>query len=427
MRTEFPAMQTSLERPPRSPDREKRSRKRPAALATRGFFFVRPRSERTSSLQFVATYFGRYSSNADEPGFTHCPDGCWPRRICAAHPFLPISRCVRTTSGSSAGRSRRSRWTRRRTLGSESFARSQLRSPRRRAIRTWEPAVTIYLPLEIVSAAPDAIESYGPRRCVDAPRLFGFRLGGGSHGGGRRVPTFCQPQIEEDRFAESGDGDPLVRQGESGQVGVAERRTALDQAGPFKDPQPPGDVGRREPAQDRRQLAGADRFLEVDRRQDLQISIAEDTPRNRDVPPDRVLDVQLRHGARPEVDVLREPEAHFREDGESLHEFPEDVFVLRGQSGGRCRGQAGACLAATHSRLHREAKRFEGIWPSCTHKYTFRFSIVRLAGCLQASSAGPAGGGCLARSGRGIGSRRNSRLPMSCLQRTPCGSMTEYT
>src|SRR5881396_4423611 len=84
MRTEFPAMHTSLARPPRSPDREKRSRNRRAALATRGVFFVRPKSERTSSLQFVATYFGRYSSNADEPGFTHCPDGCWPRRICAA-------------------------------------------------------------------------------------------------------------------------------------------------------------------------------------------------------------------------------------------------------------------------------------------------------------------------------------------------------
>src|SRR3989441_7021880 len=127
-------MHTSLARPPRSPDREKRSRNRRAALATRGVFFVRPKSERTSSLQFVATYFGRYSSNADDPGFTHCPDGCWPLRICAAHPFLPISRWARTTAGSSAGRSRRSRRTRRRTLGSESFARSQLRSPRRRAM-----------------------------------------------------------------------------------------------------------------------------------------------------------------------------------------------------------------------------------------------------------------------------------------------------
>src|SRR5881296_3399791 len=164
-------MHTSLARPPRSPDREKRSKNRRAALATRGVFFVRPKSERTSSLQFVATYFGRYSSNADEPGFTHCPDGCWPRRICAAHPFLPISRCVRTTSGSLAGRSRRSRRTRRRTLGSESFARSQLRSPRRRAIRTWEPAIPIYLPLGSVSAAPDAIESYGPSRFQRASRL----------------------------------------------------------------------------------------------------------------------------------------------------------------------------------------------------------------------------------------------------------------
>ena len=71
IRTEFPAMHTSLARPPRSPDREKRSKNRRAALATRGVFFVRPKSERTSSLQFVATYLGRYSSNADEPGFTH--------------------------------------------------------------------------------------------------------------------------------------------------------------------------------------------------------------------------------------------------------------------------------------------------------------------------------------------------------------------
>src|SRR6266581_213063 len=68
MRTEFPAMHASLEPPPRSPDREKRSRNRRAAFATRGVFFVRPKSERTSSLQFVATYFGRYSSNADDPG-----------------------------------------------------------------------------------------------------------------------------------------------------------------------------------------------------------------------------------------------------------------------------------------------------------------------------------------------------------------------
>src|SRR2546430_983662 len=75
MRTEFPAMHTSLERPPRSPDREKRSRKRRAALATRGVFFVRPRSERTSSLQFVATYFGRYSS-----GRRDAPSGSERRR-----------------------------------------------------------------------------------------------------------------------------------------------------------------------------------------------------------------------------------------------------------------------------------------------------------------------------------------------------------
>src|SRR2546430_9012504 len=171
MRTEFPAMHTSLARPPRSPDREKRSRNRRAVWATGGVFFVRPKSERTSSLQFVATYFGRYSSNADEPAFTHCPDACGPRRICAAHPFLPISRSVPTTAGSSAGRSRRSRRTRRRTLGSESFARSQLRSPRRKVMGSWELAVPIYLPLEIVSAAPDAIESYGPSRFNAHPAL----------------------------------------------------------------------------------------------------------------------------------------------------------------------------------------------------------------------------------------------------------------
>src|SRR5207245_416504 len=171
MRTEFPAMDTALERPPRSPDREKRSRNRRAAFATRGVFFVRPKSERTRSLQFVATYFGGYSANAEEPGFTHCPDGCCPRRIWAAHPFLPISRWARTTAGSSAGRSSRSRSTRRRTLGSASFARSQLRSPRRRTIRTWEPPVRIYLPHGRAVAAPDAIGSYGPSRFKGHPAL----------------------------------------------------------------------------------------------------------------------------------------------------------------------------------------------------------------------------------------------------------------
>src|SRR5207245_11092571 len=122
---------------------------------------------------------------------------------------------------------------------------------------------------------------------------------------------------------------------------------------------------------------------DIGRRQDVREPIPADAPCNRYVPPDRLLDVQLRHRARPEVDILGKPEAHFREDGESLHELPEDVFVLGRQSRCRCRGQAGGCLAATHSRVHREAELLEGIWPSCTHKYTFRFSIEKSPSSLR--------------------------------------------
>src|SRR5437879_5557434 len=127
---------------------------------------------------------------------------------------------------------------------------------------------------------------------------------------------------------------------------------------------------------------------------------------------------------RPEVDVLGKPEAHFREDGESLHELPEDVFILGRQSRCRCRGQAGGCLAATHSRLHREAEQFEGIWPSCTHKYTFRFSIAKSPGSLTLRVEAELAGYVPLGRDRCV---RTAHLLLPRLQRTACGSMTEYT
>src|SRR5207249_5027421 len=174
MRAAFPVKHTSLPRYPRPPEGDRAvfepaylRRNRATAFRIRGFFPVSPRSARTRSLQFVETYFGRYSSNAEVPFVAHCPSGCCSERIFAAHPFLPISFFARPSAGSSSGRSSTSRRTRRRTLGSASFARSQSRSPRRRAMRGRNRARLYSLKLR----RRTSIDSYGATRLDDRPAL----------------------------------------------------------------------------------------------------------------------------------------------------------------------------------------------------------------------------------------------------------------
>src|SRR2546427_721231 len=323
MRTEFPAMHTSLERPPRSPDREKRSRNRRAAFATRGVFFVRPKSERTSSLQFVATYFGRYSSNADDPGFTHCPEGCWPRRICAAHPFLPISRWARCPLPSSGPRFK--------------SGRRDFPSPMRGESDAW---------------SRDGAHLRARSRLVFSGLVGACRHRKGLLLRGGGGPPLGQPEIQEHRLAEPGDDGPLVGQAVPGRVRVIEGMPSLNQSPHFEHPELPDHFSLREVPQDRGELGGANGLLEIDRRQDLEEAIPEHAARDRDVPSDRLFDLHLGHRPGPEVYVLGEPEAHFREDGEPLHEVPEDVFVLWGETNGGGRSRTGGCLTASHARLH---------------------------------------------------------------------------
>src|SRR2546425_4340106 len=96
----------------------------------------------------------------------------------------------------------------------------------------------------------------------------------------------------------------------------------------FEYPELPGHFSLREVPQDRGELLRVDGLLEIDRGQDFDETVPENAARDRDVPPDGLLDLQLRHRAGAEVDVLREPKAHFREDSEPLHQVPEDMLVL---------------------------------------------------------------------------------------------------
>src|SRR5439155_1653908 len=72
MRTALPVKQTSLFRPPRSPDGPPNRRRNSfTAFTIRGWVRRTSRSERTRRRQFVATYFGRYSSRAELPAVSH--------------------------------------------------------------------------------------------------------------------------------------------------------------------------------------------------------------------------------------------------------------------------------------------------------------------------------------------------------------------
>ena len=119
-----PVMQSSLPGSPNTPSfsSDQNLNSRSVARAMRASWTVIPRSESTRSRQLVAKALGTVEVAAVVPE-NFIPEGILVRQDPGGLAARPISCSALTTSGSSAGRPRRSRITLTRRLGSVSFRR----------------------------------------------------------------------------------------------------------------------------------------------------------------------------------------------------------------------------------------------------------------------------------------------------------------